>query len=98
VTSSELGIGKDMDKSTGKGKKFASDIKGFRKSKVGNYLSIGSSALGVLGIYKQAKKARAEQDTLKLVDAVVSGVAVATGVALIIREMRRAKSGDVLAD
>ncbi|OIV36750.1 hypothetical protein BIV57_14525 [Mangrovactinospora gilvigrisea] len=78
--------------------KLSSDIKGFRKSKVGNYISIGSQAFGAVGIYKQAKKARFESDTLKLVDAVVSAAAVATGLALIIREMRRAARGDVLAD
>lgn len=81
-----------------KGKKIASDIKGLKKSKVGNYLSIGSQAVSVVGIYKQARNAREESDALKLADAVVSVAAVATGVALIVREMRRAKHGDVLAD
>jgi hypothetical protein len=72
--------------------------KGFRKSKPGTYLSIGSSLFGAVGVVKQARSARGEGDTLKLLDAVISAAAIVTGVALLVRELRRMDSDDVLAD
>jgi uncharacterized membrane protein YcjF (UPF0283 family) len=72
--------------------------KGFKKSKPGTYLSIGTTLLNSVGVIKQVRAARSDQDTLKLIDALVSGVAIATGVALLVRELRRMDSGDVLAD
>ncbi|MFF3764956.1 hypothetical protein ACFYYR_12845 [Streptomyces sp. NPDC001922] len=71
--------------------------KGFKKSKPGTYLSIGTTLFGAVSIVKQAKKARFENDKLMLVDAVVSAAAVATGVALLVRELRRMGDDDVLA-
>ncbi|WP_173864823.1 hypothetical protein [Streptomyces roseifaciens] len=71
--------------------------KGFKKSKPGTYLSIGTTLFGAVSVIKQAKKARGEQDTLQLVDAIVSAAAIATGVALLVRELRRMNSDDVLA-
>ncbi|MER5972654.1 MULTISPECIES: hypothetical protein [unclassified Streptomyces] len=71
--------------------------KGFKKSKPGTYLSIGTTLFGAVSIVKQAKKARFENDKLMLVDAVVSAAAVATGVALLVRELRRLGDDDVLA-
>ncbi|MGI5340204.1 hypothetical protein ACQEVS_23800 [Streptomyces sp. CA-181903] len=71
--------------------------KGFKKSKAGTYLSIGTTLFGAVSVVKQAKTARGEQDTLQLVDAVVSAAAIVTGVALLVRELRRMKSDDVLA-
>ncbi|MEU9621253.1 MULTISPECIES: hypothetical protein [unclassified Streptomyces] len=70
--------------------------KGFKKSKTGTYLSIGTTAFGALGVIKQAKKARVEHDTLRLIDAVVSAAAIATGVALLLRELKRIGDDDVL--
>ncbi|MCQ4084334.1 hypothetical protein NGB36_28075 [Streptomyces sp. RB6PN25] len=72
--------------------------KGFKKSKPGTYLSIGTTLFGSVGVIKQARTARNDHDTLKLIDAVVGGVAIVTGVALLVRELRRMDSGDVLAD
>jgi hypothetical protein len=72
--------------------------KGFKKSKPGTYLSIGTTLVGSVGVIKQARTARSDQDTLKLIDAIVSGVAIVTGVALLVRELRRMGSSDVLAD
>ncbi|GAA0361501.1 hypothetical protein QZH56_08995 [Streptomyces olivoreticuli] len=72
--------------------------KGFKKSRPGTYLSIGTTLFGAVSVVKQAKKARGEQDTLQLVDAIVSAAAIATGVALLVRELRRMSSDDVLAD
>ncbi|MER0448450.1 MULTISPECIES: hypothetical protein [unclassified Streptomyces] len=70
--------------------------KGFKKSKAGTYLSIGTTAFGAISVVKQAKKARTENDTLKLLDAVVSAAAIATGVAILLRELKRIGDDDVL--
>ncbi|MEE1808656.1 hypothetical protein [Streptomyces sp. BE133] len=70
--------------------------KGFKKSRTGTYLSIGTTAFGAFGVIKQAKKARFEHDTLRLIDAVVSAAAIATGVALLLRELKRIGDDDVL--
>ncbi|WP_156726240.1 hypothetical protein [Streptomyces apocyni] len=70
--------------------------KGFKKSKAGTYLSIGTTAFGAISVIKRAKKARNEHDTLQLVDAVVSAAAIATGIALLYRELKRLGDDDVL--
>ncbi|KJY42607.1 membrane protein [Streptomyces sp. NRRL B-1568] len=85
-----------MEKSADK-KSALKKAKGFKKSKAGTYLSIGTTLFGAVSVAKQAKKARGERDTLQLVDAVVSAAAIATGVALLVRELRRMNSDDVLA-
>lgn len=71
--------------------------KGFKKSKPGTYLSIATSLFGAVSVIKQAKKARFENDKLQLADAVVSAAAIATGVALLVRELKRMGDDDVLA-
>ncbi|MER6439474.1 MULTISPECIES: hypothetical protein [Streptomyces] len=70
--------------------------KGFKKSKSGTYLSIATTAFGALGVAKQAKKARTEHDTLRLIDAAVSAAAIVTGLAILYRELRRLGDDDVL--
>ncbi|OKK06679.1 hypothetical protein AMK26_11860 [Streptomyces sp. CB03234] len=70
--------------------------KGFKKSRAGTYLSIGTTAFGVLSVVKQARKARTESDTLLLLDAVVSAAAIATGLAILVRELKRVGDDDVL--
>jgi hypothetical protein len=70
--------------------------KGFRKSRAGTYLSIGTTAFGALSVVKQARKARGESDTLLLLDAVVSAAAIATGLAILVRELKRVGDDDVL--
>ncbi|CAM5519069.1 hypothetical protein GCM10010329_54550 [Streptomyces spiroverticillatus] len=70
--------------------------KGFKKSRTGTYLSIGTTAFGALSVIKQARKARTENDTLQLIDAVVSAAAIATGVAILLRELKRLGDDDVL--
>ncbi|MBL1101448.1 hypothetical protein [Streptomyces coffeae] len=72
--------------------------KGFKKSKPGTYLSIGTTLFGAVNVFKQAKKARFENDKLQLADAVVSAAAIVTGVALLVRELKRMGDDDVLAD
>ncbi|MFJ3879827.1 hypothetical protein ACIPW5_20540 [Streptomyces sp. NPDC090077] len=73
-----------------------SKAKGFKKSKSGTYLSIGTTAFGAISVIKQAKKARTDHDTLKLVDAVVSAAAIVTGLAILYRELKRLGDDDVL--
>ncbi|PVE10366.1 membrane protein [Streptomyces scopuliridis RB72] len=73
-----------------------SKAKGFKKSKTGTYLSIGTTAFGAISVVKQARTARKDHDTLRLVDAVVSAAAIVTGVALLLRELKRLGDDDVL--
>jgi hypothetical protein len=76
--------------------KALSKAKGFKKSKSGTYLSIATTAFGALGVAKQAKKARTEHDTLRLIDAAVSAAAIVTGLAILYRELKRLGDDDVL--
>ncbi|MFJ4922552.1 hypothetical protein [Streptomyces sp. NPDC088725] len=73
-----------------------SKAKGFKKSKSGTYLSIATTAFGALSVAKQAKRARQENDTLRLVDAAVSAAAIVTGLAILYRELKRLGDDDVL--
>ena len=73
-----------------------SKAKGFKKSKSGTYVSIATTAFGALGVAKQIKKARTEHDTLRLIDATVSAVALVTGFAILYRELKRLGDDDVL--
>ncbi|WP_149825264.1 hypothetical protein [Streptomyces tailanensis] len=73
-----------------------SKAKGFKKSKSGTYLSMATTALGAISVVKQAKKARLESDTLRLVDAAVSAAAIVTGLAILYRELKRLGDDDVL--
>ncbi|CAL9429079.1 hypothetical protein [Streptomyces sp. Tu 3180] len=70
--------------------------KGFKKSRSGTYLSMAATAFGAIGVAKRLKKARAEQDTLVLIDATVSAAAIVTGLAILYRELKRLGDDDVL--
>jgi hypothetical protein len=70
--------------------------KGFKKSKSGTYLSMAATAFGAIGVAKRLKSARAEKDTLVLIDATVSAVAIVTGLAILYRELKRLGDDDVL--
>ncbi|MFF2041730.1 hypothetical protein ACFVVX_14950 [Kitasatospora sp. NPDC058170] len=70
--------------------------KGFKHSKPGLWLSIGTSAFGAVSIVKDVKRARGENDTLKLINALVGAAALVTGTALLVRELRRLGDDDVL--
>ena len=70
--------------------------KGFKKSKSGTYLSMATTVFGAMSVAKQIKKARAEKDTLVLIDATVSAVAIVTGLAILYRELKRLGDDDVL--
>jgi len=72
-------------------------LKGFKHSKPGLFVSLGGSAFGAFGIVKDVRRARAESDTLRLVNAVVSAAALVTGALLVIREIRQLGNDDVLS-
>jgi hypothetical protein len=88
-------VSSDIEKS---GTSKAKALKGFKHSKPGLLVSLGGSAFGAFGIVKDIRKARAEGDTLKLVNAAVGAVALVTGALLVVRELRQLGSDDVLAD
>lgn len=69
-----------------------------KKSRVGMYVSIASSLFGVVGTVKRGREARREGDTLQLIDVAVSAAGIVTGVALLVRELRRADIDDILFD
>jgi uncharacterized membrane protein YcjF (UPF0283 family) len=75
----------------------AAQLKGFKHSKTGLMFSLAGSAYGAIGVTKDIRKARAEGDTLKLLNAAVGALALVTGAALLVRELRRLGSDDVLA-
>ncbi|MFF3261566.1 hypothetical protein [Streptomyces sp. NPDC002932] len=68
----------------------------FKKSKTGLYVSLGSTAFGALSVVKQIRLARNDNDTLRLIDAAVSAAAIATGLAILYRELKRLGDDDVL--
>jgi hypothetical protein len=76
--------------------KALSKAKGFKRSKSGLYLSMATTAFGAVSVAKQAKLARTESDTLRLIDAAVSAAAIVTGLAILYREMKRLGDDDVL--
>ncbi|MEV0849865.1 hypothetical protein [Streptomyces sp. NPDC049954] len=73
-----------------------SKAKGFKKSRTGTYVSMGTTAFGAINVVKQAKKARTEGDKLRLVDAVVTAAGIVTGLAILYRELKRLGDDDVL--
>jgi len=73
-----------------------SKAKDFKKSKSGTYVSIATTAVGAFGVAKRIKKAKAENDTLRLIDATVAAVGIVTGLAILYRELKRLGDDDVL--
>jgi hypothetical protein len=74
----------------------AKKAKNFKKSKTGVYVSLASTAFGAVSVAKQAKLARSDGDTLRLIDAAVSAAAIVTGLAILYRELKRLGDEDVL--
>ncbi|MFR9755306.1 hypothetical protein [Streptomyces sp. TR06-5] len=72
--------------------------KGFKNSRTGMYVSIATSLFGVVGTVKRGRQARAEGDTLQMLDVAVSAAGIVTGVALLVRETRRLDLEDVVDD
>ncbi|MFE4695281.1 hypothetical protein ACFRH6_35170 [Streptomyces sp. NPDC056749] len=67
-----------------------------KRSRSRVYLSLGTTAFGMLSVVKQAELARKESDTLRLVDAVVSTAKIVTGLAVLYRELKSLGDDDVL--
>ncbi|MYS11422.1 hypothetical protein EAO70_32250 [Streptomyces sp. adm13(2018)] len=74
----------------------AKKAKNFKKSKTGLYVSLATTAFGAVSVAKQAKLARNDNDVLRLLDAAVSAAAIATGLAILYRELKRLGDDDVL--
>jgi hypothetical protein len=70
--------------------------KNFKKSKSGVLFSMATTAFGALSVAKQAKLARQDDDTLRLIDAAVSAAAIVTGLAILVRELKRLGDNDIL--
>jgi len=70
--------------------------KDFKKSKSGTYVSIATTAVGAFGVAKRIKKAKAENDTPRLIDASEAAVVIVTGLAILYRELKRLGDDDVL--
>jgi len=68
------------------------------KGKVSTYLAIGSTLFAAFSNVRKVRTARDEDDTLQLVDGLIRVAAVATGVALLVRELRHTHDDDILAD
>lgn len=56
-------------------------------------IRFGGQALAVTGVVKSLRQARAEGDKLKMFDAVVHGLAIATAIALVVREVKKQREG-----
>ena len=56
-------------------------------------LRFGGQALAVTGVVKSLRQARADGDKLKMFDAAVHLVAIATALALIVREIKKQREG-----
>ena len=74
----------------------AKQLTGFKHTKPGLMVGLGGSAWGAFGLVRDIRKARAEGDTLKLVNAAVGALALVTATALLLRELRRLGDDDIL--
>jgi hypothetical protein len=68
------------------------------KGKFGTYLTIGTTLFAAFSNIKKVRSAKGDNDTLQLVDGLIRVAAVATGVALLVRELREATDDDILTD
>lgn len=65
---------------------------------VRNLAKFGGQALAVGTTFRALRKARAEGDKLRMLDAVVNALAIATTIAILVREIRERRSRDDLLD
>ncbi|HEX2362930.1 MAG TPA: hypothetical protein VHI11_12725 [Jiangellaceae bacterium] len=59
-----------------------------------NIARIGGQAIAVGALVREIRRARAEGDKLRLLDAVVNFLAVATTIAVVVRELRNRRSDE----
>ena len=57
-----------------------------------NYARIAGQAVAIGAVVRQIRRAQDERDNLQLLDAVVNFLAVATTIAILIREIRNRRS------
>ena len=69
-----------------------------KKGRASTYLAIGSTLFAAFSNIKKVRSARGDGDTLQLVDGLIRVAAVATGVALLARELRQSHDDDILTD
>jgi large-conductance mechanosensitive channel len=55
---------------------------------------IGGQAMAVGSLVREIRRARAEGDKLRLLDAIVNFLAVATTIAIVVREIRNRRAED----
>ncbi|MFD9128114.1 hypothetical protein [Kitasatospora sp. NPDC059571] len=79
-----------------KAKSQSSSIKGFKHSKPGLWLSLGTTAFGAISIVKDIKRANGEHDRLRLINALAGAAALITGTAMLLRELKQLGDDDVL--
>jgi hypothetical protein len=72
--------------------------KGKGKGTFSTYLAIGGTLFAAFSNIKKVRHARGEGDTLQLIDGALRVAAVATGVALLVRELRQGHDDDILTD
>ncbi len=53
-----------------------------------NIATIGAQAMAVGGLVREIRRAREEGDKLRLLDAIVNVLAIATTIAILVREIR----------
>ncbi len=59
---------------------------------------IGGQALAIGAFAREIRRARAEGDNLRLFDAIVNMLAIATTIAVIVREIRSRRNGEHSGD
>ncbi|HEY9376167.1 MAG TPA: hypothetical protein VIQ02_03625 [Jiangellaceae bacterium] len=65
---------------------------------VRNIARIGGQAMAIGAFAREIRRARAEGDNLRLFDAIVNMLAIATTIAIIVREIRRRRDGEHSGD
>lgn len=59
---------------------------------VRTWLRVGGEALAMGAMWKSLRQARADGDKLRMFDAIVHALSIATAIALIVREVRRERT------
>jgi hypothetical protein len=65
---------------------------------VRNLAKFGGQALAVGTTFRALRRARAEGDKLRMLDAIVNALAIATTIAILIREIRERRGRDNVSD
>jgi hypothetical protein len=63
-----------------------------------NLAKFGGQALAVGTTFRSLRRARAEGDKLRMLDAIVNALAIATTIAILVREIRERRGRDDVLD